>query len=54
MTRKDFELIARVVDSFCEARPDIPRDELALAFGLELERTNPRFDLTRFLRMCGV
>jgi hypothetical protein len=54
MTRKDFELIARTISAFCDGRPDVPRDELAMAFGHELAETNPRFNLERFLRSCGL
>lgn len=64
MTRKDFELIARVlsdarnealstrVDSLREARLDM-LDTLAYDFGHALHTTNERFDSGRFLRAAG-
>lgn len=67
MTRKDYELIARVVSQvepnvtvtrYCGDDVDRPhvtmRDRLAHAFADELAAENPRFDRARFLKACGV
>lgn len=55
MTKKDFELIATVVQTI-GAEQDIlgprPADRIAILFAFELARTNPRFDRERFLRAC--
>lgn len=59
MTKKDFELIARVL---CAQRPDLPTDDMtdhgldivSGAFADELAATNPRFKRDLFLRACGV
>jgi len=50
MTRKDYELIARVID-----RAKFNNiDQLARDLATELEKENPRFDRARFLSACGV
>jgi pentose-5-phosphate-3-epimerase len=49
MTRKDFELIARVVKSIQDK--DV-RNATALNFATELKHVNPRFDTTRFVSAC--
>lgn len=60
MTKKDFELIARVL---ARAKPVI-RDEndapagreweyIVYQFVWELVLTNPRFDAVRFIKACG-
>lgn len=51
MTRQDFELTAQVL------KAQLPRKDrlrVALAFGREFKANNARFDLTRFLRACGL
>lgn len=57
MSKKDFELIARVLDGQ-RARSNTSElwrlDETARAFASELASTNPRFDRAHFLRACGV
>ena len=45
MTRKDFELIARIVRK--HGGPS--RDVLAASFAVELQSTNPNFDPDRFI-----
>jgi hypothetical protein len=50
MTRKDYELIAKVIANAKFNDVDLLAKELAKA--LELE--NPRFDAVRFLSACGV
>ena len=52
MTKKDFELIARVVRYFRSRNLVIPG--LGEAFADELVKTNPRFDRERFLEACEV
>lgn len=49
MTRKDFELIARVVSEMWDTTE---RQSIARAFAKELAHTNARFDRDRFLRAC--
>jgi hypothetical protein len=58
MTRKDFELIARVLSN-ARITFDKPQQTIALngavfAFASELASTNDRFDKHRFLRAAGV
>jgi hypothetical protein len=50
MSRKDFELLARVIASLDRAY----RARVALAFVQTLANTSPRFDGDRFLKACGV
>jgi hypothetical protein len=55
MTRKDFELIARVIKAQRAPHNDSATlDELTREFAYALEETNPRFDSFLFLRACGV
>ena len=54
MTRKDFELIARVLKNSDEVLDDYAREALADMFTAELVATNPNFDRDRFLKACGV
>ncbi len=51
MSRKDFELIARVVRSFNDS---MTRDVLTAKFASELRGSNANFDATRFAKSCGV
>jgi len=52
MSKKDFEMIARVVRYFRSRNLVIPG--LGEAFADELAKTNPRFDRQRFLDACEV
>ena len=52
MTRKDYILIADVIRKHFSVDRYEPWEEIALAFGLELEKDNPRFDLKTFLLAC--
>jgi len=49
MTRKDFELIARVIRNIDDKDS---RNQTALNFATELKQTNPRFDTQRFVTAC--
>lgn len=55
MTRKDFELIAKVLKG-SENRiiDDLALEGLAETFADYLTDTNPNFDRARFLTACGV
>lgn len=50
MSRKDFELIARVLRA--NSSETVVRETLALDFADELAATNGRFDRQRFLAAC--
>ena len=50
MTRKDFQLIATVVKTIDDTNT---RNTTALNFGVLLRRTNPRFNLVRFVEACN-
>jgi hypothetical protein len=66
MTRKDYIIVAACIREQTKiAHQDIsPRDlsphatqlarRIALAFALEAELDNPRFDRARFLKACGL
>jgi hypothetical protein len=54
MTRKDYELIARVLRDPTLHLQDSKRRALASRFADELEADNWRFDRERFLKACGV
>ena len=61
MTRKDYELIARTLREVRnELLTEPPQSGAAVvavvarALGADLLNTNPRFDLSRFLRTCGI
>ena len=62
MTRKDYELIARVVkrerDSWNENNANPIAIDTCHRFGeglaYELENDNPRFDRAKFLKACGL
>ena len=54
MTRKDYELIARVLRDFVGDSGDvIDRDKIALELSKALAGDNPRFDRERFLIASG-
>lgn len=52
MTRKHFELIARILDE-SDLSPD-EHEHISSRFADELEHLNPNFDRERFLKACGV
>ena len=55
MTRKDFQLIADVLKSHIKlAAPDSKGTvrAIALDFARELQKTNPRFNVQRFVKAC--
>jgi len=55
MTRKDFQLIADVLKNNIElAAPDSKGlvRAIALDFAQELQKTNPRFNVQRFVKAC--
>ena len=54
MTKKDFELIARILASPYCAEDQIAVRAVAYRFADALATTNPRFDRARFLAACGV
>lgn len=54
MSRKHFELIARVLRNLDGTVPHADRKATAEAFADELRATNPNFDRARFLTACGV
>lgn len=55
MTRQDFELIARVIKAQRAPHNDTKTlDEVTLEFAYALRDTNPRFDVERFKKACGV
>ncbi len=54
MTRKDFQLIADTIKtSLAFVKPEA-RQCFALDMAHGLKETNPNFDITRFLKACGV
>lgn len=60
MTKKDFELIAAILDNGLIVAPSSmaetareQRDEYARRFADRLAEENPRFNRARFLRACG-
>jgi len=56
MTRKDFELIAKVIANFprIDYATESTLEEIAEDFATALSKENPRFDTARFLKACGV
>lgn len=51
MTKKHFVMIANVVSSIDDIDT---RKEIALNFASEFQKENPRFDIVRFIKACGV
>lgn len=51
MTKKHFQLVANVVSAIDDI--DI-RKEVALNFANEFQKENPRFEILRFVKACGV
>lgn len=55
MTRKDYQLIASVLNKFTGEQGDVvERDAMAYDLADALAQDNPRFDRRRFLVACGV
>ena len=57
MTRKDYELIAKVINKrVSKSVSHFPEDLTVLAedIAVALQDTNPSFDQHRFLKACGV
>jgi hypothetical protein len=54
MTRKDFQLIADVLKASANASPmnRCVIKDIATNFAVELQKTNPRFDVQRFVKAC--
>jgi hypothetical protein len=53
MSRKDFQLIADTIKtSLAFVKPE-QRQCFALDIAHGLKNTNPRFDISRFLKACG-
>jgi hypothetical protein len=52
LTRQHFELIAKVVKT--AELGTWQREQLALQFMVEMQKTNNNFDKSRFLKACGV
>ena len=55
MTKKDYELIARVLASYKPVSDDpwVTWNNLCDKFAKELEKENPRFDGAKFERACA-
>ena len=53
MTRKDFQLIADTIKTSMAFVTSESRQCFALDIAHGLKETNPRFDITRFLKACG-
>ena len=54
MTRRDFELIARVLRESRDVLPPALLEVIAERFASALVTANERFDWGRFVRACGV
>jgi hypothetical protein len=54
MTRKDFQLIADVLKASASASPmnRCVIQDIATNFAVELQKTNPRFNVQRFVKAC--
>ena len=54
MTRKDFQLIATVLKASGKNSPmnRCVIKDVAMNFAVELQKTNPRFDVQRFVNAC--
>lgn len=52
MSKKDFEMIARVLRDPTLHLPEAKRRAVASRFADELRATNPRFDRSRFVAAC--
>jgi hypothetical protein len=54
MTRKDYELIARVLLNSSDLMDEVSMAFLIDNFSQELVDDNPRFDRNRFSQACGI
>lgn len=54
MTRKDFAIIARVLNKYSSNGVTIERDEIAYKLAEDMALAYPRFDRRKFLVACGV
>lgn len=54
MTRKDYQIIAKVVNNSSDCFDEISKAFLIMNFADELKLENPRFDLGRFTEACGM
>ena len=52
MTKKDYVMIAKIIDSY--PGWSIPKRDLANKLADSFERANPKFDRVKFLQACGV
>lgn len=52
MTKKDFELIARIIKTLGQDIDDFPTAFVAGQFAKALAGSNPRFDSARFVAAC--
>jgi len=53
MTKKDFQLIANVLKAHQDGSDaDHVVHGLAMSFAIELAKTNPRFNVQRFVKAC--
>ena len=55
MTKKDYEVIAKVIASICYETVSvctIERERIAGMFAIELAKYNPRFNEAKFLEAC--
>jgi hypothetical protein len=53
MTRKDFVIIAGVLEKAKAYMPELAWQKLVMVTSHELSETNPRFDHVRFAQACG-
>jgi hypothetical protein len=53
MTKKHFELVARVLRENADKVDTDATVKLAVAFATEFTKENPRFDAVRFLKAAG-
>ena len=54
MSKKDFVLIADVINSSRNTENNKLMDEVAVNFANRLKTTNPLFNRDKFLKACGV
>jgi hypothetical protein len=52
MTKKDFQLIANIINSGVMAHPK--KKQVAIKFADELSKTNNLFNRSKFLKACSV
>lgn len=59
MTRKDFELIAGIINKYMVSeelniKERLILQEISRDFSIILQTTNPNFDRGRFMKACGL